>query len=88
MFRIGEGMSSIAVGLAGLRQQDEWSRICRFQAEGELRRMNGGDVERCQPEDIDENPWATMTLGDEKARRAKKASERFSLQGKPVVAKN
>jgi hypothetical protein len=47
------------------------------------------DVERCKPEDIDENPNPNDGgLSDEKARRPKKASERFSLQGKPVVAKN
>jgi hypothetical protein len=89
MFRIGEGMSRIAVGLAGLRQQYEWSRICRLQAEGEVEEDERIDVECCKPQDIDENPNGNNDgLGDEKARRAKKTSKRFSLQGKPVVAKN
>jgi len=56
MFRIGEGMSRIAVGLAGLRQQYEWSRICRLQAEGEVEEDERIDVECCKPKDIDENP--------------------------------
>src|SRR5438105_10584475 len=89
MFRIGKRMSRVAVGLAGLRQQYEWSRVCRLQAEGEVEEDEWIDVECCKPEDIDENPNGNNDgLGDEKARRAKKASERFSLQGKPVVAKN
>jgi hypothetical protein len=89
MFRIGEGMSGIAVGLAGLRQQYEWSRICCLQAEGEVKEDEWIDVERCKPEDIDENPNGNDDgLSDEKGRRAKKASERLSLQGKPVIAKN
>ena len=54
MFRIGEGMSRVAVGLAGLRQQYEWSRICRLQAEGEVEEDEWIDVERRKPEDIDE----------------------------------
>jgi hypothetical protein len=89
MFRIGERMSRVAVGLAGLRQQDEWSRICRLQAEGEVEEDEWIDVEFCKPEDIDENPHRNNEgLGDEKARRAKKASERFSLSksGAPVPA--
>ena len=89
MFRIGERMCCVAVGLAGLRQQYEWSRICRLQAEGEVEEDERVDVERCKPQDIDENPHANNDgLGDEKARRAKKTSKRFGLQGKPVVAKN
>jgi hypothetical protein len=36
MFRIGKGISRVAVGLAGLRQQYKWSGICRLQAEGEV----------------------------------------------------
>ena len=36
MFRIGDGMSYVAVGLPGLRQQYERSRICGLQAEGEI----------------------------------------------------
>src|SRR4029077_15926273 len=89
MFRVGEGMSGVAVGLAGLRQQYERSRIRRLQAEGEVEEDEWIDVERRKPEDVDENPNGNdARLSDEKARRAKKASERFSLQGKPVVAKN
>ena len=89
MFRIGASMSGVAVGLAGLRQQYEWSRICRLQAEGEVEEDEWIDVERCKPDDVEENPNGNDGgLRDEKARRAKKASERFSLQGKPVVAKN
>jgi hypothetical protein len=89
MLRIGKGMSRVAVGLAGLRQQYEWSRICRLKAEGEVEEDEWIDVECCKPKDIDENPYRNNDgLGDEKAGRAKKASERFSLQGKPVVAKN
>ena len=84
---LGEGL--VAVGLPGLRQQDEWSRVCRLQAEGEVEEDERVDVERCKSKDIDENPHSNNdSLGDEKARRAKKASERFSLQGKPIVAKN
>jgi hypothetical protein len=89
MFRIGEGVSGVAVGLACLRQQYEWSRICRLQTEGKVEEDEWIDVERCKPEDVDENPNGNNGgLSDEKARRAKKASERFSLQDKPIVAKN
>ena len=89
MFRIGEGMSGVAVGLAGLRQQYQWSRICRLQTEGEVEEDEWIDVKRRKPEDIRENPNGNNdSLSDEKGRRAKKASERLSLQGKPVVAKN
>src|SRR6201981_2807587 len=71
MFRVGEGMSGVAVGLAGLREQYEWSRICRLQAEGEVEEDERVDVERCKPQDIDENPHGNNDgLGDEKARRA------------------
>src|SRR2546430_4217417 len=35
MFRIGKRMSRVAVGLAGLRPQYLWRRVCRLQAEGE-----------------------------------------------------
>jgi hypothetical protein len=60
-----------------------------LQAEGEIEEDEWIDVERCKAKDIDENPHGNNDgLGDEKARRAKKTSERFSLQGKPVVAKN
>src|SRR5215831_4142962 len=82
MFRIGAGMSGVAVGLAGLSQQYEWSRICRLQAEGEVEEDEWIDVECCKPEVIDQNPNGNDdSLSDEKPRRAKKASERFSLQG-------
>jgi hypothetical protein len=65
MFRIGQGMSRIAVGLAGLRQQYEWSRICRLQAEGEVEEDERIDVECCKPKDIDENPHGNNDgLGD------------------------
>jgi hypothetical protein len=75
--------------LAGLRQQYEWSRVCRLQAEGKVEEDERVDVECCQPEDIDDYPNGhDDRLSYEKRRRAKKASERFSLQGKPVVAKN
>src|SRR4051794_40144714 len=79
MFRVGEGMSGVAVGLAGLREQYEWSRICRLQAKGKAEEDEWIDVVRCKPEHIDENPNGNDNdLSDEKARRAKKASERFS----------
>ena len=56
MFRVGEGMGRVAIGLARLREQDEWSRIRRLQAEGEVEEDEWIDVERCKPEDINENP--------------------------------
>jgi hypothetical protein len=80
MFRIGQGMSRIAVGLAGLRQQYEWSRLCRLQAEGEVEEDERIDVERCKRKDIDENPYRNNDgLGDEKARRAKKNKRTLQL---------
>ena len=82
-------MRGVAVGLARLSQQYQWSRICHLQADGEVEEDEWIDVECCKPEDIDQNPNRNDdSLSDEKARRAKKASERFSLQGKPVVAKD
>ena len=36
MFRIGDSMSYVAVGLPGLRQQYEWGRICGLQAKSEV----------------------------------------------------
>jgi len=70
MFRIGKRMSRVAVGLAGLRQQYERSRVCRLQAEGEVEEDEWIDVECCKPEDIDENPKDDdYGLSDEKARR-------------------
>ena len=82
-------MGCVAVGLAGLRQQYEWSCIRSLQAKGEVEEDERINVECCKPKDIDENPNGNNDgLGDEKARRAKKTSKRFSLQGKPVVAKN
>ena len=46
MFRIGKRMCCVAVSLAGLSQQYEWSRICRLQAEGEVEEDERIDVER------------------------------------------
>jgi len=81
MFRIGKGMSGVAVGLPGLRQQYEWSRICRLQAESEVQENERVDVECCEPDGIDQNPNGNDAgLSDEKTRRTKKASERLSLQ--------
>ena len=37
MFRIGAGMSGVAVGLAGLSQQYQWSRIGHLQAERQVK---------------------------------------------------
>jgi hypothetical protein len=60
-----------------------------LQAEGEVEENEWVDVECCKPDRIDENPNGNDDgLSDEKTGRAKKASERFGLQGKPVVAKN
>ncbi len=64
MFRIGDGMSYVAVGLPGLCQQYEWSRICRLQAESEVEENEWVDVERGKPQDIAETriQMATMTV--------------------------
>ena len=89
MFGVGAGMGYVAVGLSGLCQQDERRRICRLQAESKVEEDEWINVEGCKPSDIDENPKRNDDgLSDEKGRRPKKASKRFSLQGKPVVAKN
>ena len=89
MLRIGERMSGITVGLAGLRQQYERGRICRLQTKGEIEENKWVDIEGRKPEDVDEYPNRYDDgLCDEKCGSAKKASERLSLQGKPVVPKN
>ena len=62
MFRIGPGMSGVAVGLAGLSWQYQWSRICPLQANGEVEEDEWIDVERCKPEDIDQIQMSTMTV--------------------------
>ena len=36
VFRVRLGMGNVAVSLSGLGQQDEWSRICRLEAESEV----------------------------------------------------
>jgi hypothetical protein len=60
-----------------------------LQAEGEVEEDEWIDVERCKPEDIDENPKDDdYGLSDEKARRAEKASERFSLQNASAFKAN
>ena len=89
MFRIGEGMSGVAVSLSGLRQQYKWSGVCGLKAKGEVQENERVDVECRKPDDVDEYPNGNDDgLSDEEPGCAKKASERFSLQGKPVVAKN
>jgi hypothetical protein len=81
-------MSGVSIGLACLREQYEWGRICRLQAKGKVEEDEWIDVECCKSEDIDQNPNGNNDgLSDEKARCAKKTSERFSLQRKPIVAK-
>ncbi len=62
MFCIGEGMSCVAVGLAGLRQQYEWSRICRLQAKGQVEEDERIDVERCEPDDLTRIQIPTITV--------------------------
>jgi hypothetical protein len=89
MFRVGHRMRRVAVRLAGLRQQYEWGRICCLQAESKVQEDKWIDVECCETEYIDEDPNTDNDgLSDEKSGCAKKTSERFSLQGKPVVSKN
>ena len=73
-------MSGVTVGLAGLREQYEWSRVCCLQAEGEVEENERVDVERRKPENIDEYPKCHDDgLSYEKRWRAEKASECFSL---------
>src|SRR5579872_2949849 len=82
-------MSRIAVGLPGLRQQYERRGRCSLEAESEVQENERVDVECRKTENIDQNPNADDSgLSGEESRRAKKPSERFSLQRKPVVAKN
>ena len=70
-------MRGVAVGLARLSQQYQWSRICHLQADGEVEEDEWIDVERGKPEDIDQNPnGKDDSLNDEKARRAKKRAKR------------
>jgi hypothetical protein len=89
MFGISEGMSHVAIGLPGLCQQDEWSRIRRLEAESEVQKNEWVDVEGCKSNRIDEDPNGDNdSLGDKETRRPEKASERFSPQGEPVVTEN
>ena len=62
VFRIGEGMSRIAVGLAGLRQQYEWSRIRCLQAEGEIEEDERINMNVVSPRTLTRIHAATMTV--------------------------
>src|SRR5262249_6896304 len=89
MFRIGESMGCIAVGLPGLREQDEGSRIGGLQAESEVQENERVYVECCEPDYINQDPNGDDSgLSDKETRGSKETSEGFSFQGKPVVAKD
>src|ERR1700733_8063276 len=89
MFRIGDGVRLVAVGLTRLRQQNERRSIRRLQAEREVEQDERIDIKRCEPDDINKNPDRNDDrLPNKKHRRTKKPSKRLSLQGKPVITKN
>ena len=89
MLRIRLGVQLVALGLAGLRQQNQRCRVGGLQTEGEVQQDERIFVKRRQPHDVDDDPERHHKgLTDEKHRRAEEAGEGFRLQREPVVAKH
>ncbi len=86
---VGVAMRLVAVGLPGLRQQDQRRRIGGLQRKGEIEQDEGIEVETHPAREIGDHPQQDQDrLGDQKHRRAEKPREALGLEGEPVIAES
>ena len=87
MLGVGEARHLVAVGLTGLRQQDQGRGIGGLGREGEIEQNEGIDVELGPARGVDPDPQRDdECLRDQERRRAKKAGEILRLSPEPVVS--
>jgi len=89
MLRIGVSMRFVAVGLAGLREEDERRGIGRLQTEREVEEDKGIDIEMDDADDVKNNPNRhDEGLPNKEDGRAKEAGESLRFECKPIVPEN
>ena len=89
MAGIGVGMGFVTVGLAGLGEEDQRSGIGGLEAESEVQKDEGIDIEVCETEDVQGDPHQHDDgLPDEEYGRSEKPGEGLRLQGEPVISKD
>ena len=82
-------MRFVAVGLAGLREEDERRGIGRLQTEGEVEENEGIDIEMDDADDVENNPNRhDEGLPNEEDGRAKEAGKGLRFERKPIVPEN
>jgi hypothetical protein len=86
---IGIGVGFVAIGLAGLREQDQRCGVGRLEAESEVEEDERINIEMEEPGDIDDDPDGhDHSLRHEEERRPEKPRESLGFQGKPIVSKH
>jgi len=90
MFRVGEGVGFVAVGLTGLRQQDERRGISRLRAEREIEQDERVDIEARVAEDIDSISKLGRQASAQSKRTAFRKTERnaSAFNAKPIITKH
>ena len=88
MLRVGEARHLVAVGLTGLRQQDQRRGIGGLGREGEIEQNEGIDVELGPARGVDPDPQRDDEgLRDKEGRRAEEAREILRFLPEPVISK-
>ena len=87
MLGVGEARHLVAVGLTGLRQQNQRRGIGGLGREGEIEQNEGVDVELGPADGVDQDPQRDDDrLRDQERRRAEEAGEILRLLPEPVVS--
>ena len=86
---VGLGLGLVAVGLPGLRQQDEWRRIGCLRAEGQVQQNKGIQVKLRHPGHVEADPDGhEERLGDQERGGSKEAREGLGFDTEPVIPEN
>src|SRR6516164_2328815 len=87
VLRVGKAVGLVAVGLAGLSEQDQRRRISGLEREREIEQDERIDVELCPTGHVNHDPEADNDgLGDKEGRSTEEAGEIFRLLAEPVAA--
>src|SRR6202034_23223 len=87
MLGVGEARHLVAVGLPGLRQQNQWRGIGGLGREGEVEQNERIDVELGPAGGVDPDPYCDDDrLRDQELRRAEEAGEILRFSPEPVVS--
>ena len=89
MLGVGDAVALVAVGLPGLREQDQRRRVSRLQREREIEQDERIDVELRPAHDVDQDPDPhDDRLCYEKGRRSEETGEALRPRAEPVAAEN